>query len=195
VSPGFLVACALRWVAAQVSVTDSIALAAAVISLVALYFAARSATASVRSATASEVSATASEDAVAEARAARHRAERPVFDVISDGIRGSRCMVRVTMIDGPTQIAAEIDYIGEVMTLRGPGFQSGHLVAGQGSGEYELFKGRSIAFGITHRADAVEVSAKVIMRCREVDADEAREWHHVEHVAWKAPAPEMDDGL
>ncbi len=164
---------------------DGIALAAALISLVALYFAAMSARASVTSAAASEQS-------VAEARAARNRVERPQFTVTAGEVHADVCPVTVTMIDGPTMITVSAHYIGEVFFAVSDGSRDGHFIGGQGDGSYELVKNDSFVLHMTSCRDAWSVDAKVILLCKEV-GKEGREWHHAEQVSWnyKPPPPPM----
>ena len=143
-SPGSLVTCVLGWMVDHVEFGDAVAVVAVLLSLVALYFAARSANASIRSAAATDRSAEASEQSVAVARAARDRAERPQLTITAGEVHEDVCPVTVTMIDGPTMITVSAHYIGETSFAVSDGARDCHFIGGQGDGSYELGQERQL---------------------------------------------------
>jgi hypothetical protein len=93
-------------------VGNGIALVAALIALIALWFAQRSAKASEDSASAAVRSAAASET-VRLAKAARDRKDRPSFELSACYLRNELCQVTIKMIDGPPRIEVSADHIAE----------------------------------------------------------------------------------
>jgi len=190
VSPGSLVTCALGWMVDHMEFGDAVGVVAALLSLVALYFAAKSANASVKAAGAADRSAEASEQSVAVARAARDRAERPQLTITAGEVHEDVCPVTVTMIDGPMMIRVSAFYNGEMFFAVSDGARDGHFIGGQGDGSYELVKNDSFVLRMTSCRGAWSVDANVILLCEEV-GEEGREWHHAERVRWdyKPPPP------
>lgn len=179
---------------APLDLGDLGSLAAVVVAVIALWFAGRSAKASVRSASAAETSATTAEETLALTRAAHHRQEKPQFEIGIDRPSGEICPVWVRMLDGPTRVLVDADWFSE--SERPPqGEPAGAQVSeialksGTGHGQYELVKNEEMCVQVKVPDDAVRVEVKIVLRAVEADEndDVIREWHHAEVVIWAAP--------
>jgi hypothetical protein len=180
-----------EWVRACMDVGNGIALVAALIALIALWFAQRSAKASEDSASAAIRSAAASEETVRLAKAARDRNDRPSFEFSARYLRNELCQVTIKMIDGPPQIEVSPDYIAEsesrdILIPDGSGYaRAVNLTAGSNK-RVLLVKNDTMVMAIKVQPDAVAGTVQVTVLCDETDG-ERRQWYDVESVRWSRP--------
>lgn len=173
-------------------VGNGIALVAALIALISLWFAQRSAKASEDSARAAVRSAAASEETVRLAKAARDRKDRPSFELSARYSRNELCQVTIKMIDGPPQIEVSASYIAESESHDIPipddsGYaRAVNLTAGSSNKRVLLVKNDQMVMEAKVQPDAVAGTVRVTVLCDETD-DERRQWYHVESVRWSRP--------
>lgn len=171
---------------------DWIAVAAAVISAVALWFTARSSSVMVkslsaadRSAAASEASALAAGESVEIAREVRHREDAPTFDVTAAPPHQGRFPIRIKVLTaGPPSIVVTAVCIGE--TFAAPdanGVRHGSLTHCEGASRGELIDGEDFYLYAQGVADAASGDFKVYLLSKE-PTDEPRQWHRVMRVQW-----------
>jgi hypothetical protein len=186
------IARAWEWVRACMDVGNGIALIAALIALVALWFAQRSAKASEDSASAAVRSAAASEETVRLAKAARDRNDRPRFEFSARHLRNELCQVTIKMIDGPPQIEVSADYIAEsesrdIPIPDGSGYaRAVNLTAGSSNERVLLVKNDAMVMAVKVQPDAVAGTVQVTVLCDETDG-ERRQWYDVESIRWSRP--------
>jgi hypothetical protein len=185
--------CVWKLVSTRMDVGDGVALAAALITAVALWFAARSAKASEDSSSAAVRSAAASEEALRLAKAARDQADRPHFALSARYIRDELCHITIKMIGGPPQIEVTTQYIAEsegpdIPIPDGSGYaRPVNLTAGNSNGPSLLVKDDEMVVLVKVQPGSVAGSVRVMVLCDETEG-ECRQWYDVQSVRWARPA-------
>jgi hypothetical protein len=166
---------------------DAGSVVAALVAIIALWFARRSARASERSATASTVSADAAQETARLTRAMRQHAERPVFSMSAEELVNGVLHITIRMEEGPSEIFVSAEYTASVwlsvepeQLLRAQRFDS------PGSFSCGLVKNDAFTLEVEDIPSAAEsVEVKVSLLCE--DETEDRQWHHIENVEWPPP--------